>query len=45
MNDYINDEKIDYVNCRRVVNILDQADLIAAYAKKFYTVFKASIME
>lgn len=45
MNDYINEKKVDYVNCRRVVNILDQAKLIASYAEKFYTIFKASVSE
>jgi hypothetical protein len=43
MNDYINENKVDYVNCRRVVNLLDQADKIAGYAEKFYTIFKSSV--
>ena len=32
LNRYINDQKTDYVNARRVINSLDKADLIAGYA-------------
>lgn len=33
---YINDEKIDYINARRVVNGRDRAKLIAGHAENFY---------
>lgn len=33
--DYINENKVDYVNARRVVNGTDKADLIAGYAEGF----------
>ncbi len=45
MNDYLNENKTDYVDCRRVVNILDQAQKIAGYAEKFYQIFNASVEE
>lgn len=35
LSDYINTNKVDYRNARRIVNGLDKADLIAEYAKKF----------
>lgn len=35
LNNYINDKTTDYRNARRVVNGLDDADLIASYAKVF----------
>jgi len=35
MNDYITEDKTDYVNARRVVNGTDKANLIAGYATKF----------
>jgi putative chitinase len=35
--DYFNAAKEDWVNARRIINILDQASLIASYGKKFYT--------
>lgn len=36
--DYITDTKCDYKNARRVINGTDKADLIAGYAKDFFTV-------
>lgn len=33
--DYINDQGVDYVGSRRIVNGTDKADLIAGYAKTF----------
>lgn len=35
LSDYINDEKQDYVNARRVINGLDCAQRIAEYAEQF----------
>lgn len=35
LNDYINDKTTDYRNARRVVNGVDDADLIASYARVF----------
>ena len=32
---YINNKKVDYVQARRTVNVLDRADEIAGYARKF----------
>lgn len=40
--DYIHDDACDYVNCRRVVNVLDQAKTIAGYAEKYTSAFKAA---
>ena len=38
LTDYINDTKCDYKGARRVINGTDKADLIAGYAKDFFTV-------
>lgn len=35
LNNYINKDKVDYVNARRVINGLDKARTIAGYAKTF----------
>lgn len=35
LGDYVNETKTDYRNARRVINGLDQANLIASYARKF----------
>ena len=35
VSDYINDQKCDFVNCRRVINGRDKAGLIAGYAEQF----------
>lgn len=35
LSDYINDEKVDYVGARRIINGTDKAELIASYAKQF----------
>lgn len=35
--DYFNDAKTDWVNARRIVNVLDKADKIADHAQKFRT--------
>jgi predicted chitinase len=34
--DYVNEEKTDYKNARRVINGTDKAELLAGYAEKFY---------
>lgn len=36
LSDYLNDTKEDWINARRIINILDRAEDIAGYAKKFY---------
>lgn len=35
LNNYINASKIDFKNARRIINVLDKADLIASYAEKY----------
>jgi len=35
LSDYINENEVDFVNARRIINILDKAQLIAGYAEKF----------
>jgi len=35
LSDYINDEKIDFINARRVVNWIDKKYLIALYSKEY----------
>jgi len=35
LSDYLNVVKVDFVNARRIINILDKAELIAGYAVKF----------
>lgn len=39
---YITDEWADYRNCRRIINGLDRADLIAGYAVQFEKILRAS---
>ena len=39
---YVNGEKTDYANARRVVNGIDRADLIARYAEQFEAALKAA---
>ncbi len=44
ISDYINDKNKDYKNARRCINILDKAETIAEYAKKFEVILtKANI--
>ena len=38
--DYINDDKVDYFNARRIVNGLDKAELIKTYAETFEEAFR-----
>lgn len=42
LSDYINKNKTDYVNARRIVNGTDKADLIAGYAKKLENILDSS---
>lgn len=35
LSDYINNEKKDYINARRIINGVDKKELIASYAEKF----------
>ena len=37
LSDYFNSTITDWVNARKIINGLDKADTIAAYAKAFYT--------
>jgi putative chitinase len=36
LSDYFSPSKEDWVNARRIINILDKANLIAGYGKQFY---------
>lgn len=40
ITDYINDNIIDYYNCRKVINGLDSAREIASNAEKFYNIIE-----
>lgn len=40
--DYINAEKTDYVNARKIINGLDKAELIAGYAVKLEAILRGS---
>lgn len=40
---YVNYQKVDYTNARRVVNGKDRAALIASYAYKFEKIFRESV--
>lgn len=40
--DYVNENKIDYVNARRVVNGTDRAQMIADYARQFEVYVKSA---
>lgn len=37
LSDYINDQKCDFLNSRRIINGTDKAELIMSYAQKFLT--------
>lgn len=37
LSHYFNKTKEDWVNARRIINVLDKAELIARYAKSFYS--------
>lgn len=38
LSDYINTQKCDYINARRIINGTDKAELIAGYANQFYNI-------
>ncbi len=40
--DYFNANLTDYVNARRIINGLDRAEMIATYARQFYTALNAA---
>lgn len=42
--DYIGGGKADYVNARKIINGLDQADRIAGYATKLEAILRASVV-
>lgn len=42
--DYINAEKTDYVNARKIINGLDKAELIAGYAVKLEAILRGSVV-
>jgi hypothetical protein len=43
--DYLNDEKADYVDARRIINGLDRAELIAGYSEKFEKILSGSLIQ
>jgi predicted chitinase len=45
LSDYLNSSKRDFVNARRIVNGLDKADVIAGYAKAFFSVLVGNQFE
>lgn len=44
LSKYINADKCDYVNARRIINGTDQAQKIAGYAQKFESILRASVV-
>jgi len=44
LGDFIHDDACDYLNARRIINALDQADRIKGYATKLESVLKASLL-
>lgn len=44
IHSYINEEKTDYFNARRVINGVDKAELIKGYAEKFEKCLKINIL-
>ena len=44
ISDYVNKDKTDYRNARRVINGTDKMDLIASYAKIFENILRKSII-
>ena len=43
LDEYINHVITDYKNARRIINGMDDADLIAGYAEKFEVILKQSV--
>jgi putative chitinase len=44
LQDYFADDTCDYKNARKIINGLDQCDLIKGYAEKFESILKASMV-
>jgi hypothetical protein len=44
LSDYIHEESCDYLQSRRIINKLDQAERIQAYAQKLETILKGSLV-
>ncbi|HEU0302590.1 MAG TPA: glycoside hydrolase family 19 protein [Longimicrobium sp.] len=44
LSKYINADKCDYVNARRIINGTDKAQTIAGYAQKFESILRASVI-
>ncbi len=44
LSKYINADKCDYVNARRIINGTDKAQTIAGYAQKFESILRASVV-
>ena len=44
LSKYINADGCDYVNARRIINGTDKAQTIAAYAQKFESILRASVI-
>lgn len=45
LGDYINGNRVDFYNARRIVNGTDRAGLIAGYAQKYYDAIKDTIKD
>lgn len=43
LKDYIHDDVCDYFNARRIINVLDRADLIKDYAEKLEAMLRGSL--
>ncbi|HEX2077793.1 MAG TPA: glycoside hydrolase family 19 protein [Longimicrobium sp.] len=44
LSKYINADRCDYVNARRIINGTDKAQTIAGYAQKFESILRASVI-
>jgi putative chitinase len=45
LSDYINGNSCDYVNARRIINGVDQAEKVAGYAVRIKTVLESSVVQ
>ena len=45
LGDYINGNRVDFYNARRIVNGTDRAGLIAGYAQKYYDAIKSTLAD
>jgi len=45
LQDYINAAKVDYIEARRIINRLDQAEKIEGYAVKFESILQNSLIQ